>query len=125
MGAHQTPSCIPSYPRKIWDFGSVETHMDEGSYRNHENYLRGSPGSGSLFKHGGAMRFLQIFVIDPPRGRPIGGGGVYRIGSMRVTLIIIPDVDYFYGKTYYLKINAPLLCHQSPIGGWGTLRFDE
>ena len=26
-------------------------------------------------RHGGAMRFL---VIDPPRGRPVGGGGVHR-----------------------------------------------
>jgi len=25
---------------------------------------------------------LELKVIDPPRGRPVGGGGVYRIGGM-------------------------------------------
>ena len=33
--------------------------------------LRASP------RHGGAMSF-RAFVADPPRGRPFGGGGVYR-----------------------------------------------
>jgi len=33
--------------------------------------LRASP------RHGRARRFQYISVIDPPRGRPIGGGGVH------------------------------------------------
>ncbi|PKL58585.1 MAG: hypothetical protein CVV34_01600 [Methanomicrobiales archaeon HGW-Methanomicrobiales-5] len=33
--------------------------------------LRASP------RHGRARKFQYISVIDPPRGRPIGGGGVH------------------------------------------------
>jgi len=36
--------------------------------------LRASP------RHGEAVRCLQLYVLetDPPRGRPVGGGGVHR-----------------------------------------------
>jgi len=45
--------------------------------------LRASP------RHGGAKRFLGFFsinnvVIDPPRGRPFGGGGVHPARGERI-----------------------------------------
>jgi hypothetical protein len=46
--------------------------------------LRASP------RHGGAGGISKLFlVIDPPRGRPVGGGGVDRIRGVRVDKIII------------------------------------
>ena len=34
--------------------------------------IRASP------RHGGQEVFFKFFVIDPPRGCPIGGGGIHR-----------------------------------------------
>jgi len=41
--------------------------------------LRASP------KHGGIKRFIVILRIDPPRGRPFGGGGIHPKGKFRHT----------------------------------------
>ena len=43
---------------------------------------------------------VQTCALPISRGRPSGGGGVYRIGSVKFTLIIIPDDDYFHGKSF-------------------------
>jgi hypothetical protein len=68
----------PSRVKSFLIIDSVETGMNGSSLQNNENYLRGKPGSGPLFRHGSARKFQYISVIDPPRGRPSGGGGVYR-----------------------------------------------
>ena len=40
--------------------------------------LRYHPASGPLTGHGGASEW-QRSLIDPPRGRPVGGGGIPRL----------------------------------------------
>jgi hypothetical protein len=59
--------------------GSVETDMNLcGSLPNHENR---NAFDGTLLQglRGTAGRvFFELFVIDPPRGRPVGGGGNHR-----------------------------------------------
>jgi len=50
------------------------------SHRSHENRryegsrLRAPRGA----RRGSSVFFFEISVIDPPRGRPFGGGGVHR-----------------------------------------------
>jgi len=45
-----------------------------------EEKLRGSPASEFLRGTAGQERFF-VFVSNPPRGRPFGGGGTHRIGG--------------------------------------------
>jgi len=48
------------------------------SHRNHENRsYEGSPPQGPSRGTAGLCVF-QISVVDPPRGRPVGGGGTYQ-----------------------------------------------
>jgi hypothetical protein len=50
-----------------------------GSHPNHENLIlyEGHPPQG-LSEAQRAGSFLNFLVVDPPRGRPIGGGGNHR-----------------------------------------------
>jgi hypothetical protein len=53
--------------------------------------LRASPS------HSGEGVWILILVADPPRGRPIGGGGIYRIrGGIRISAPIIVILFYLY-----------------------------
>jgi hypothetical protein len=61
------------------NIGSVETDMNLwGSLPDHENrnVYDGTPPRASP-RHGGQV-FFELFVTDPPRGRPFGGGGNHR-----------------------------------------------
>ena len=63
----------------------------------------GFPASGPL--RGTAWQIAGLILtqlIDPPRGRPAGGGGVHpNRGRMGVsTPIIIPEFTDFHGKSY-------------------------
>jgi len=53
--------------------------MNEGSHHNHLNRrYEGSPASGpSGARRGSSVFFKMLPVVDPPRGRPFGGGGVH------------------------------------------------
>jgi hypothetical protein len=59
---------------------SGETGMNFlSSHRNYENRIyEGSPPQDPSRGTAGQFRVLKkLLVIDPPRGRPFGGGGVY------------------------------------------------
>ena len=50
-----------------------------GSHPNQENrnVKRWNPASGPLRGTAGRV-FFELFITDPPRGRPFGGGGIHR-----------------------------------------------
>jgi hypothetical protein len=50
-------------------FGSPPIHLLKNDGVPHQGLWRGTAG-----------RVLLIFFIDPPRGRPYGGGGILRYG---------------------------------------------
>jgi hypothetical protein len=55
--------------------------MNGSSYPNHEKsgYLGGLPASGPLRGTAGReVSIVLILILDPPRGSPVGGGGVHR-----------------------------------------------
>jgi len=62
---------------------------------------------------------MHISVINPPHRKPLsGGGGVYHIGSMRITLIIISEGDYFQGKFSLKKVHV----RKIPFIGCGAVK---
>ena len=66
--------------KNSWNTCSVETGMNLwGSLQNHENrnVCDGTPPQGlSEARRAGVI--FELFVTNPPRGRPFGGGGDYR-----------------------------------------------
>jgi len=76
---------------------SVETGMQWwSSHRNDENLKRdhnfheGFPPHGlSGARRGSLCIFLEISVVDPPRGRPVVGGGYIIIMCMGISSPII------------------------------------
>jgi hypothetical protein len=48
---------------------------------------------GASPMNGGTRKGFENFVIDPPRGRPVGGGGVHRNG--------IRYYDFYRSRTDY------------------------
>jgi len=65
--------------------------MNASSHPKHENRRHeGSPPQGPSRGTAGQFGvFLEMSVIDPPRGRPFGGGGIIIIGGMGVSTPII------------------------------------
>ncbi len=62
---------------------------DENLKRDH-NFHEGFPHQGpSGAQRGSLCIFLEISVVDPPRGRPVGGGGYIIIRCMGVSAPII------------------------------------
>jgi len=62
-------------------YGSGETGMNRsGSLSNHENLtlFEGLPPQGLSLGTAGREFFFNFLFTDPPRGRSIGGGGIYR-----------------------------------------------
>ena len=66
---------------KLGNNCSGETDMNRfGSHLNHENlifFYEGLPPQGLSEARRGREFFLNFLVIDPPRGRPVGGGGIH------------------------------------------------
>jgi hypothetical protein len=70
---------------KIYEkFGLGETHMKVSSHPilkiiKPRNFYEGSPHQGLSEARQGNAVFTNMFIdTDPPRGRPVGGGGVHR-----------------------------------------------
>jgi hypothetical protein len=74
------------------------------SHRNHENRrYEGSPPQGlSEPRQGSSVFFFDSAVIDPPRGRPVRGGGNFIIGVMGASAPILLSLknSIFIGNAY-------------------------
>jgi len=63
------------------------------------------PASGPLLRHGGAGNFS---VINPPRGRPYGGGGIYHNWSIKGYHFPITMIKKdFHGKSCFNGAISP------------------
>ena len=47
-------------------------------FTSKSNYCEGYPPQGLSEARRGRKMLLKFLVIDPPQGRPFGGGGVHR-----------------------------------------------
>ena len=53
---------------------------------------------GASPRHGGAGKFFYFIIPNPPRGRPVGGGGSHRTWGGGNYLLIIAEMEDFHRK---------------------------
>src|SRR5271157_2224087 len=61
----------------------------------HSSRLRFLPASGPLRGTAGLGKISGVTVTDPPRGRPVGGGGTHRNRIYRSALLSCTDQKRF------------------------------
>ena len=87
--------------------------------------LRGFPASGPLRGTAGRGSFFGVFLNDPPRGRPFGGGGVHHKEDTKIPFyhhIRIQQFSWFGVRTSH-PVNVSIHISNMKISCWNGSIF--